>query len=61
MRVRQTCQQDIIVDGLGHTNDRALNASLLASLLDGIGCGIATIASNDKEHVDSPEIQALHN
>lgn len=55
-----TCQQDVIVNGLGDADHRALNSPLLAALLDGIGCSIATVAPNDKQHVDAPQVQALH-
>lgn len=54
-------QQNVVVDGLGHANDAAHNAIRSTLLLDGIGAGVATVATHHKQNVDAPHIDALDN
>mmetsp|Transcript_28702 Transcript_28702/g.73679 ORF Transcript_28702/g.73679 Transcript_28702/m.73679 type:complete len:270 (+) Transcript_28702:737-1546(+) len=53
-------QQDVVVDRLGHPDDRHLEPALLHLVVDGARRGVAAVAAHHKHHVDAPQVQAVH-
>lgn len=52
--------EDVVVDGLGHADDRALVVALLALLVDGLGARVGAVAAEDEERVDPHLLHRVH-
>jgi hypothetical protein len=54
-------QQDVIVNGFGHSCNHAAHTLPLNLLLNGIGCCVASVPANHKHHVKAPQVNTAHN